>query len=91
MSTDSRYDSDEKKQRMREAIEELKPIALEVDDRNKEMGREEAERIADEIVTETINRMIRQGKVKFSDQLVGRIPQLPATNHQPPIKEPLCR
>ena len=55
------------RRRRRQAIEELERIALEVGGRNKDMSREEAEKIADEITREAIDNLVKQGKVKFQE------------------------
>lgn len=55
------------RRRRQQAIEELERIALEVSERNKDMSREEAEKIADEITREAIDNLVKQGKVKFQE------------------------
>lgn len=55
------------KRRRRQAIEELKQIALEVGARNEAMSRNDAEEIADQITKEAVRNLIDQGKVTFQE------------------------
>ena len=55
------------KRRRQEALEELRQIASEIRERNKDMSQEEVERIADEIADEVIDNLVKQGKVRFQE------------------------
>lgn len=53
------------KARRREALRQLEALAAQVQERNADLSAEEAERLADEISRETIERMVEEGKVRF--------------------------
>ena len=55
------------KRRRQQALEELRQIALEINERNKDMSQEEVERLADEIADEVIENLVKKGKVTFQE------------------------
>ncbi len=55
------------KRRRQQALEELRQIALEINERNKDMPQEEVERLADEIADEVIENLVKKGKVTFRE------------------------
>lgn len=52
-------------ERRRAAIQRLEELAARVRARNRDMSPEEADRLADEITRETIDRMVEEGKLSF--------------------------
>jgi prevent-host-death family protein len=51
--------------RRREALRQLEALAAQVQERNADLSVQEAEQLADEISRATIERMAREGKIRF--------------------------
>lgn len=55
----------EKEARRREAFRKLEALAERMRARNSDLTPEEAEAVADELMRETLDRMIREGKIRY--------------------------
>lgn len=53
------------KTRRHAALQQLEALAARVQTRNADLGPEEAEELAEEISQETLQRMVKEGKVRF--------------------------
>lgn len=52
-------------ERRREALRELQELAERMRARNADLTKEEADEIADELTRETLERMVREGEIKY--------------------------